>query len=177
MRCLIEETPAFHLSDTCSWPGLSFLKYRSPLWIKIQRLNFLVICFFSVLSLYIQAQTSLIYCLGSKYIICSTISAKLFCLFTIRWPINLTSCTKSKFSWSLHYKTSHTQGQVHWLTNVVKLFTKRSLGIYSTRAEHFWSKWPEWWLQNSHWEAQVWLLRTKVVWVQLFVWDPLRALL
>ena len=34
-----EEPFIFNLSDTCGWPDLSSRKHRSPIWIKIQRLD------------------------------------------------------------------------------------------------------------------------------------------
>lgn len=94
----------------------------------------------------------------------------------VTWPVNLPSFTKArKFPRALRYKLSYTQGQVHGLECCLRSSLKGHWAFILP--EHVWSKWPEWWLQNSHLEVQVGLLSTKVVWVQLFVWDPLRALL
>ena len=97
-------------------------------------------------------------------------------LFMVRWPVNLTSFTKAgKFPWALQlYKLSYTQGQVHGPECCLRSSLKGHWAFILP--DCVWSTWPEWWLQNSHLEVQVWLLSTKVVWVQLFVWDPLRAL-
>lgn len=89
-------------------------------------------------------------------------------------PVNLPSFTKAlKFPRVSHYKLSYIQGQVHGLECCLRSSLKGHWAFILP--EHVWSKWPEWWLQNSHLEVQVWLLSIEVVWVQLFVWDPLRA--
>lgn len=60
------EEPQLWISDTCTSPGLSFLRYGTLIWIEIQGLACGGGLF--VVSLYIQAEKSLMYHLESKYI-------------------------------------------------------------------------------------------------------------
>lgn len=74
---VFEEPSALNHSDTCIQPGLSFLKYTNPVWIKIQRSALLVYLFVS--SPYIQAQKSLMFCLESSYLFVLVLREQVSC--------------------------------------------------------------------------------------------------